>query len=105
MRIPKTSHNFTSNSFSCIQGGKRLLCFIVNTTNWFLTTKCRRLPDFYSDLVHKFRKNVGKPEFSDHFSKIVRCYEGNGYITLTLVLLDPDIPCLCKQCRSRSVGF
>ena len=24
---------------------------------------------------------------------------------LTLVLLDPDIPCLCKQCRSRSVGF
>ena len=25
--------------------------------------------------------------------------------TLTLVLLSPDIPCLCKQCRSRSVGF
>ena len=24
---------------------------------------------------------------------------------LTLVLLSPDIPCLCKQCRSRSVGF
>ena len=23
----------------------------------------------------------------------------------TLVLLNPDIPCLCKQCRSRSVGF
>ena len=22
-----------------------------------------------------------------------------------LVLLNPDIPCLCKQCRSRSVGF
>ena len=26
-------------------------------------------------------------------------------ISLTLVLLNPDIPCLCKQCRSRSVGF
>ena len=26
-------------------------------------------------------------------------------ITLTLVLLNPDIPCLFKQCRSRSVGF
>ena len=25
--------------------------------------------------------------------------------TLALVLLSPDIPCLCKQCRSRSVGF
>ena len=24
---------------------------------------------------------------------------------LTLVLLNMDIPCLCKQCRSRSVGF
>ena len=24
---------------------------------------------------------------------------------LTLALLNPDIPCLCKQCRSRSVGF
>ena len=24
---------------------------------------------------------------------------------LTLVLLSPDIHCLCKQCRSRSVGF
>ena len=24
---------------------------------------------------------------------------------LTLVLLNPKIPCLCKQCRSRSVGF
>ena len=27
------------------------------------------------------------------------------WILLTLVLLNPNIPCLCKQCRSRSVGF
>ena len=26
------------------------------------------------------------------------------YYNLTLVLLNPDIPCLCKQCRARSVG-
>ena len=26
-------------------------------------------------------------------------------LQLTLVLLNPDISCLCKQCRSRSVGF
>ena len=25
--------------------------------------------------------------------------------TLTLVLLNPDMSCLCRQCRSRSVGF
>ena len=24
---------------------------------------------------------------------------------LTLVLLNPDMSCLCKQCKSRSVGF
>ena len=24
---------------------------------------------------------------------------------LTFVLLNPDLPCLCKLCRSRSVGF
>ena len=24
---------------------------------------------------------------------------------INLVLLNPDMPCLCKQCRSRSVGF
>ena len=29
----------------------------------------------------------------------------NAKHCLTLVLLNPDIPCLCKQCRSRSVGF
>ena len=29
----------------------------------------------------------------------------NMHYWLTLVLLYPDIPCLCKQCRSRSVGF
>ena len=27
------------------------------------------------------------------------------HLGLTLVLLNPDIPFLCKQCRSRSVGF
>ena len=27
------------------------------------------------------------------------------YLPLTLVLLSPDITCICKQCGSRSVGF
>ena len=26
-------------------------------------------------------------------------------VILTLVMLNPDVPCLCKECRSRSVGF
>ena len=32
-------------------------------------------------------------------------YHINSEDLLTLVLLNLDIPCLCKQCRSRSVGF
>ena len=34
-----------------------------------------------------------------------RIISGLVLIWLTLVLLNPDIPCLCKQCRSRSFGF
>ena len=32
-------------------------------------------------------------------------YPISRQVHLTLVLLTLDIPCLCKQCRSRSVGF
>ena len=30
---------------------------------------------------------------------------GQEIMKLTLILLNLDISCLCKQCRSRSVGF
>ena len=40
---------------------------------------------------------------------VFNTYRGRGVfeqvVLLTLVLLNPDIPCLCEQCRSRSVGF
>ena len=36
---------------------------------------------------------------------INKCKPHLKNLNLTLVLLNPDIPCLCKQCRSRSVGF
>ena len=29
--------------------------------------------------MYKFRKTVGKPKFSDQFSKIVICYKQKGY--------------------------
>ena len=37
--------------------------------------------EFYGDLEYKFRTIVGKPEFSDQFSKIVISYKGKGYNT------------------------
>ena len=37
-------------------------------------------PDFYDDLVHKFRKKyVGKAKFSDQFGKNVICSQRNGF--------------------------
>ena len=31
-------------------------------------------PIFYGDLVYKFKRIVGKPNFNDQFKKIVKCY-------------------------------
>ena len=36
-------------------------------------------PIFYSDLVYKFKRIVGKPNFSDRFKKIVKRYIRVGY--------------------------
>ena len=40
----------------------------------------------------------------DFCLKLLSCHP-SCQSSLTFVLLNPDIPCLCKQCRSRSVGF
>ena len=34
---------------------------------------------FYGDLVYKFKRIGGKPNFSDQFKKIVKCYIRVGY--------------------------
>ena len=36
-------------------------------------------PIFYGDLVYKFKRIVGKPNFSDQFKKIVKRYIKGGY--------------------------
>ena len=36
-------------------------------------------PEFYSDLVYKFRKIIGKNDFPYHFKKIVVRYKKIGY--------------------------
>ena len=36
-------------------------------------------PEFYCDLVYKFRKIIGKNDFPYHFKKIVVRYKKNGY--------------------------
>ena len=36
-------------------------------------------PEFYGDLVYKFRKIIGKNEFPYHFKKIIVRYKKIGY--------------------------
>ena len=36
-------------------------------------------PIFYGDLIYKFKRIVGKPNFSDQFKKIVKRYIRVGY--------------------------
>ena len=36
-------------------------------------------PVFYDDLVNKFKRIVGKPNFSDQFKKIIKRYEKKRY--------------------------
>ena len=44
-------------------------------------------PEQYGDLVYKFRKIVGRNDFSDQFGKIIICYKRTGYnMTACLVV-------------------
>ena len=36
-------------------------------------------PEFYGNLVFKFRKIIGKNDFPYHFKKIIVCYKNIGY--------------------------
>ena len=36
-------------------------------------------PEFYGDLVYKFKKFIGRADFSDQFRRIIICYKRIGY--------------------------
>ena len=36
-------------------------------------------PEFYGDLVYKFKKIIGNPKFSDLFKRIVNLFRREGY--------------------------
>ena len=48
---------------------------------------------------------MGLHSSSMEFCSFTQPQSLNSSYHLTLVLLNPDILCLCKQCRSRSAGF
>ena len=50
-----------------------------NFSNFPRTYQNLSEPIFYGDLVYKFKRIVGKPNFSDQFKKIVKRYKRVGY--------------------------
>ena len=46
-------------------------------------------PEFYGDLVYRFRKNVGKSNFSEQFRKLINRYKRFSY-SLDIISLAPD---------------
>ena len=47
-------------------------------------------PIFYDDLVYKFKRIVGKPNFSDQFKNIVKRYIRVGYATVCMPSFKPN---------------
>ena len=64
--------------------------------NYFISIFCFKLDSLHFDQI--------KAAFRRYFC-IKKTPLHKNLFTLTLVLLNPDMPCLWKQCRSRSVGF
>ena len=54
------------------------LCFETRTQNDKILCPSSK-PEFYGDLVYKFKKNMGRADFSDHFRKIIIRHKRIGY--------------------------
>ena len=57
-------------------------CILLTNINCILTSNLQQgisEPIFYGDLVYKFKRIVGKPNYSDQFKKIVKRYIRVGY--------------------------
>ena len=50
-------------------------------------------PRFYGDLVYKFKRIVGKPNFSDHFEKTIKRFKRLDITGVCLL----DFYCFCVQ--------
>ena len=83
---------------SCWRQNSSVDCTVFHCTEPFSIT----LFSSHYDL-----KNVERDVKSNHLLDLLKKKWWNAHIlfNLTLVLLNPGMPCFCKQCRSRSVGF
>ena len=67
-------------------------------------------PEFYGDLVYKFRKIIGKNDFPYHFKKIIVRYKKIGYNkdvlrqTACLVVNSVEVNNFVYLCDCKTVG-
>ena len=67
-----------------------------------LLQQCISEPIFYGDLVYKFKRIVGKPNFSDQFKKLVKRYIRVGY---NLDIMRQSACLVLNQITVYSYGF
>ena len=70
---------------------------------------CWKLGSGHGILIYSAWQGLYWPFDHGHYKQDAEGNQSKDYHAqlqcLTLVLLNPDIPCFCKQSRSRSVGF
>ena len=57
-------------------------CFLSRHSFWVQKRNIQQgicNPEFYGDLVYRFKKIIRKPIFSDLFKRIVNCFKRTGY--------------------------
>ena len=69
-KLRKTFSKFCRRHYDLVKKNKGLK---------FLLKQGLSEPEFYGDLVYKFKKIVGRTDFSDHFTKMIIRYKRIGY--------------------------
>ena len=76
--------NFSGRAIVILNFVRRFRNFIADTEKYSVSLKTLLQqgisePEFYGDLVYRFRKIVGKSNFSEQFRKLINRYKRIGY--------------------------
>ena len=77
--------NFLGRAVVILNFVRRFRNFIADTVEKYSVSLKTRLqqgisePEFYGDLVYRFRKILGKSNFSEQFRKLINRYKRTGY--------------------------
>ena len=75
----RNSNSRDTATFCAIAGSLVILSPVIMSVLKTLLLQCLSESEFYGDLVYKFRKIIGKYDFSYYFKKIIVRYKKIGY--------------------------